>query len=76
VKATETKWHVGSIGSGCPEIVLSERLAALAREAETEGFPFTAEHLRYLAAFVLDETALRYGDPPTDCEDDAPDPDG
>ncbi|MGE0224583.1 MAG: hypothetical protein AB7F35_13245 [Acetobacteraceae bacterium] len=42
----------------CAEVVMSRRLAALASDAITEGFPFVAEHLKHLALFILDEAAF------------------
>jgi hypothetical protein len=59
-KATRRDWHVGQIGQACREVALSGHLTLLAREAEICGFPFTAEHLRHLAGFVLDEAAAKY----------------
>ena len=49
---------------------MSGRLATLANEAAADGFPFTAEHLRHLAGYVLDEAALRHSDLQLDSEDD------
>ena len=44
---------------------MSGRLTRLAGEADVGGFPYTAEHLRHLAGFVLDEAAAKYsGGPP------------
>jgi len=59
-KANTQDWHVEQVGQACREVALSERLTQLAREAEVCGFPFTAEHLRHLAGFVLDEAAAKY----------------
>jgi hypothetical protein len=36
------------------------------------GFPFTAEHLRRLAGFVLDEAAVKYNDLQRDSENSGP----
>jgi hypothetical protein len=74
VKTTDPNRLIEQPGPACPEIELSRRLAALARDAEAAGFPFTAEHLRHLAGYVLDETALKYTDERTGGDDDAPDP--
>jgi len=59
-KATRRDWHVGQIGPASREVALSGLLAHLAVEAEICGFPFTAEHLRHLAGFVLDEAAAKH----------------
>ncbi len=59
-KATSRNWHVDPAGQACREVAISGLLTQLAREAEICGFPFTAEHLRYLAGFVLDEAATKY----------------
>jgi hypothetical protein len=60
-KATRRDWHVERLGQACREVTLSGQLTRLAGEAEVCGFPFTAEHLRHLAGFVLDEAAAKYG---------------
>lgn len=60
-KSTNPAWHPAAPGQACREVALSGRLTRLAGEAEASGFPSTAEHLRHLAGFVLDEAATKYG---------------
>jgi hypothetical protein len=59
-KTTKPEWPVTRLGQACREVTLSGRLTRLAGEAEVSGFPCTAEHLRHLAGFVLDEAAAKY----------------
>lgn len=60
-KATNPPWHTPRFGRTCAEVHWSGRLARLAVEAEAGGFPCTAEQLRHLAGYVLDEAATKYG---------------
>ena len=53
---------------------MSGRLARLANEVEADGFPFTAEHLRHLASYVLDEAAVKYSDLQPDSDGGDPGP--
>jgi hypothetical protein len=41
------------------ELVLSDRLIALAKDADRAGYPDTAEHLLGLACSVFDEAAKK-----------------
>ena len=59
-KATDRDWQVARQNEACREVTLSGRLTRLAGEAEVSGFPSTAEHLRHLAGYVLDEAAEKY----------------
>lgn len=59
-KASNPDWHVMRFGQACPEVRWSGRLTRLAAEAAAGGFPCTAEHLRHLAGYVLDEAATKY----------------
>ena len=61
-KATKPAWHGAGLGRACPEVRWSGRLTRLAAEAEAGGFPCTAEQLRHLAGYVLDEAATKYDD--------------
>jgi hypothetical protein len=63
------------LGLACREVAFSQCLVTLAREAESVGLPFTAEHLRHLAGFVLDEAALKYGNVEAISDDDPADGD-
>ena len=64
-KTTKPDWPIMRSEQACREVTLSGRLTRLASEAQASGFPFTAEHLRHLAGFVLDEAAAKYsGGPP------------
>jgi hypothetical protein len=59
-KTNNTAGHIVHFGQSCPEVLWSGRLARLAAEAQTSGFPCTAEQLRHLAGYVLDEAATKY----------------
>jgi hypothetical protein len=59
-KATDPNWPVVRLGQAYREVALSRRLAKLSSEASADGFPSTAEHLRHLASYVLDEAATKY----------------
>jgi hypothetical protein len=59
-KANNPAWHITHFGQACPEVRWSGRLTRLAAEAAAGGFPCTAEHLRHLAGYVLDEAATKY----------------
>ncbi len=59
-KASNPTWHVVRFGQACPEVRWSGRLTLLAAEAEAGGFPCTAEQLRHLAGYVLDEAATKH----------------
>jgi hypothetical protein len=63
-KATNPTWHTRRFGQGCPEVHWSGRLARLATDADADGFPCTAEQLRHLAGYILDEAATKYGGGP------------
>ena len=63
-KATKPAWHGANLAQACPEVRWSGRLTRLAAEAESGGFPCTAEQLRHLAGYVLDEAATKYDDGP------------
>ena len=65
-------WNFTESQQDCAEVSLSLRLATLAKEAAMTGFPFTAEHLRHMAGFVLDEAAVKYNDLQLDSEDSDP----
>jgi hypothetical protein len=71
-KPTNSGWHVAGSGQACREVTLSGRLTRLAGEAQASGFPFTAEHLRNLAGFVLDEAAAKYSGGQPDLGDGEP----
>jgi len=71
-KPSSTTWNFTESRQECPEVSLSWRLATLAKEAAMTGFPFTAEHLRRLAGFVLDEAAVKYNDLRRDSENSGP----
>ncbi len=71
-KPTNPEWHIAGSGQACREVALSGRLTRLAGEAQASGFPFTAEHLRHLAGFVLDEAATKYGGGQPDFGDGEP----
>jgi hypothetical protein len=73
-KTTNPAWSFVGSQQACREVAFSGRLATLANEAAAEGFPFTAEHLRHLAFYVLDEAALRHSDLQLDSEDEGPGP--
>ena len=45
--------------SPCSELVLSDRLIALAQDADRAGYPDTAEHLVSLACSVFDEASRK-----------------
>ena len=45
--------------AGVSELVLSDRLISLAKEADRAGYPDTAEHLLTLACSVFDEAAKK-----------------
>lgn len=64
--STNPTWPVGRSGQANREVTWSGRLAKLANEVAADGFPFTAEHLRHLAGYVLDEAATKYADRPSD----------
>jgi len=52
--------HVGSVHEAAvSELVLSDRLIALAQDADRAGYTDTAEHLLTLACSVFDEAAKR-----------------
>ncbi len=59
-KSTTPAWHTPRFGRACPEVSLSGRLARMAGEADARGFPCTAEQLRHLAGYILDEAATKY----------------
>src|SRR5271156_3997478 len=73
-QANNPAWHVMRFGQACPEVRWSGRLTLLAAEAEAEagGFPCTAEHLRHLAGYVLDEAATKYDGGPPQGRDSGP----
>ena len=71
-KTSGKTWNFAESKQECPEAGLSWRLATLAKEAAITGFPFTAEHLRRLAGFVLDEAAVKYNDLQRDSENSGP----
>lgn len=70
-KTTNPAWYSAGSLEACPEVALSAQLATLASAADAVGFPFTAEHLRQLALYVLDEAAVKYSDlaPDSDADD-------
>jgi hypothetical protein len=52
--------HVGTVREATVnELVLSDRLIALAQDADRAGYTDTAEHLLTLACSVFDEAAKR-----------------
>jgi hypothetical protein len=52
--------HVGTVHEvTVNELVLSDRLIALAQDADRAGYTDTAEHLLTLACSVFDEAAKR-----------------
>jgi hypothetical protein len=75
VATTTLNWLADPLRHACPEVAFSQCLAILAREAVAAGFPFTAEHLHHLAAYVLDEAVLAHRDGPTCPDDDPPEAD-
>jgi hypothetical protein len=71
-KTIKPDWPVMRSGQACREVTLSGRLTRLAGEAQANGFPYTAEHLRHLAGFVLDEAAAKYSGGQPDLGDGEP----
>ena len=63
-RVTNRVWPIPRLGPACPEVRWSGRLTRLAAEAEAGGFPCTAEQLRHLAGYILDEAATRYDGEP------------
>jgi len=70
--ANNPAWHIVRFEQSCSEVRWSGRLAGLAVEAEASGFPCTAEQLRHLAGYVLDEAATKYDDGQPDLDGDEP----
>jgi hypothetical protein len=71
-RANNPAWNIANVGQACPEVRWSGRLSRLAAEADAGGFPCTAEQLRHLAGYVLDEAATKYDGGQPDLGDGEP----